>query len=124
MTELLAAKKALLHEFDTHYFEGCLPVEVIASRGMETLRHGPLKPFGLSTPEHPHPYAVAQLRQDSLLGDLYNIVGFQTNLTYPEQKRVFSMIPGLKNAEFVRYGLMHRYSYLDSPSCLSEDLRL
>ena len=124
VTELLGAKKALLHEFDTHYFEGCLPVEVIASRGMETLRHGPLKPFGLSTPEHPHPYAVAQLRQDSLLGDLYNIVGFQTNLTYPEQKRVFSMIPGLQNAEFVRYGLMHRNSYIDSPSCLHEDLTL
>ena len=121
VNELLSAKKALVHQFDTAYFEGCLPVEVIASRGMETLRHGPLKPFGLETPEHPKPYAVAQLRQDSLLGDLYNIVGFQTNLTYPEQKRVFSLIPGLGKAEFVRYGLMHRNSYLDSPSCLNED---
>jgi methylenetetrahydrofolate--tRNA-(uracil-5-)-methyltransferase len=79
--ELLSAEKALLHEFDTHYFEGCLPVEIIASRGMETLRHGPLKPFGLETPEHPKPYAVVQLRQDTKLGDYYNIVGFQTNLT-------------------------------------------
>ena len=120
--ELLGAKKALVHEFDTHYFEGCLPIEVIASRGLETLRHGPLKPFGLSTPEHPHPYAVVQLRQDTLLGDLYNLVGFQTNLTYPEQKRVFSLIPGLEKAEFVRYGLMHRNSYVDSPVCLNEDL--
>lgn len=122
--ELLGAKKALVHEFDTHYFEGCLPIEVIASRGVETLRHGPLKPFGLSIPEHPHPYAVAQLRQDTLLGDLYNLVGFQTNLTYPEQKRVFSLIPGLEKAEFVRYGLMHRNSYVDAPLCLNEDLSL
>ena len=119
--ELVNAKKALLHDFDTHYFEGCLPVEVIASRGAETLRHGPLKPFGLSDETH-HPYAALQLRQDTALGDCYNLVGFQTNLTYPEQKRVFSMIPGLENAEFVRYGLMHRNSYLDSPRCLNPDL--
>lgn len=124
VNELLHAEKALLHEFDTHYFEGCLPVEVIASRGMETLRHGPLKPFGLWTEEHPHPYAVCQLRQDSKLGDYYNLVGFQTNLTYPEQKRVFSMIPGLENARFVRYGLMHRNSYIDAPAALKEDLSL
>ncbi len=122
--ELIHAEKALLHEFDTHYFEGCLPVEVIASRGMETLRHGPLKPFGLWTEEHPHPYAVCQLRQDTKLGDYYNLVGFQTNLTYPEQKRVFTLIPGLENAKFVRYGLMHRNSYIDSPIALKEDLSL
>ena len=122
--ELVHAERALLHEFDTKYFEGCLPVEVIASRGFETLRHGPLKPFGLSTPEHPKPFAVAQLRQDTLLGDYYNIVGFQTNLTYPEQRRVFSMIPGLENAEFLRFGLMHRNSYLDAPRCLNEDMSL
>ena len=122
--ELIGAKKALTHEFDTHYFEGCLPVEVIASRGLETLRHGPLKPFGLETPEHPKPYAVVQLRQDTKLGDYYNIVGFQTNLTYPEQKRVFSMIPGLDHAEFLRYGLMHRNSYINAPLVLQNDLSL
>ncbi len=122
--ELLCAEKALLHEFDTQYFEGCLPVEVIASRGMETLRHGPLKPFGLESPEHPNPYAVVQLRQDTKLGDYYNIVGFQTNLTYPEQKRVFRMIPGLENAEFLRFGLMHRNSYLVAPLVLNDDLSL
>ncbi len=121
--ELVNAEKALVHDFDTKYFEGCLPVEVIASRGAETLRHGPLKPFGLSDENH-HPYAALQLRQDTALGDYYNLVGFQTNLTYSEQKRVFSMIPGLENAEFVRYGLMHRNSYLDSPRCLNEDLSL
>jgi len=122
--ELLGAEKALVHEFDTHYFEGCLPLEVMAARGMETLRHGPLKPFGLETAEHPRPYAVAQLRQDSKLGDYYNIVGFQTNLTYPEQKRVFSLIPGLEHAEFLRYGLMHRNAYINAPRCLNPDLSL
>jgi len=122
--ELLGAKKALVHEFDTHYFEGCLPIEVMAARGFETLRHGMLKPFGLETPEHPFAYAVAQLRQDTKLGDCYNLVGFQTNLTYPEQRRVFSLIPGLEHAEFIRYGLMHRNAYLDAPRCLSVDLSL
>ena len=97
--ELLNAKKAPLHDFDTHYFEGCLPIEVIASRGVDTLRFGPLKPKGL---EHDGKefHAVVQLRQDDLIGDFYNMVGFQTNLTYPEQKRVFRLIPGLENAEF------------------------
>ena len=122
--ELLGAQKALVHDFDTHYFEGCLPLEVMAARGPETLRHGPLKPFGLETSEHPHPYAVAQLRQDTKLGDYYNLVGFQTNLTYPEQKRVFSLIPGLEKAEFLRYGLMHRNSYINSPGALLDDLSL
>jgi methylenetetrahydrofolate--tRNA-(uracil-5-)-methyltransferase len=122
--ELIGAQKALLHDFDTHYFEGCLPLEVMAARGIETLRHGPLKPFGLETPEHPKPYAVAQLRQDTKLGDYYNLVGFQTNLTYGEQKRVFSLIPGLEHAEFLRYGLMHRNSYIDAPGSLNPDLSM
>ena len=124
VNELVNAKKALVHEFDTRYFEGCLPIEVIASRGFETLRHGPLKPFGLWTEEHPRAYAIAQLRQDTKLGDYYNLVGFQTNLTYPEQKRVFQMIPGLEHAEFLRYGLMHRNSYINAPKALNEDLSL
>ena len=124
VTALLGAEKALLHSFDTQYFEGCLPVEVIASRGFETLRHGPLKPFGLETPDGKRPYAVLQLRQDNKLGDAYNLVGFQTNLTYPEQRRVFRMIPGLENATFIRYGLMHRNSYIDSPRLLNPDLSL
>ena len=122
--ELTHAERALTHEFDTRYFEGCLPVEIIASRGVETLRHGPLKPFGLARDGYPKPYAVLQLRQDTKLGDYYNLVGFQTNLTYGEQKRVFRMIPGLENAEFLRYGLMHRNAYLDSPNLLDEDLSL
>lgn len=122
--ELTRAEKAILHDFDTHYFEGCLPVEVIASRGIETLRHGPLKPFGLWTEEHPKAYAILQLRQDTALGDCYNLVGFQTNLTYPEQRRVFRLIPGLEKAEFVRYGLMHRNTYIASPACLNDDLSL
>lgn len=123
--ELVAAKKALLHSFDTEYFESCLPIEVIASRGEQTLRHGPMKPFGLRrSKEERTPYAVVQLRQDDRLGNYYNLVGFQTNLTYPEQKRVFRMIPGLEKAEFLRYGLMHRNSYINAPSSLSHDLSL
>ena len=124
VNELIHAERALTHEFDTHYFEGCLPIEIMAGRGIETLRHGMLKPFGLSVEEHPKPYAVAQLRQDTKLGDYYNLVGFQTNLTYSEQKRVFSLIPGLENARFIRYGLMHRNSYLNAPVALNEDLSL
>ncbi|MBO8428269.1 MAG: methylenetetrahydrofolate--tRNA-(uracil(54)-C(5))-methyltransferase (FADH(2)-oxidizing) TrmFO [Firmicutes bacterium] len=121
--ELINAKRSLLHEFDTHYFEGCLPLEVMASRGKDTLRFGPLKPTGL---EHNgiFPYAVVQLRQDDLIGDFYNLVGFQTNLTYGEQKRVFSLIPGLENAKFARYGLMHRNSYVLAPKVLNDDLSL
>ena len=121
--ELINAKKAPLHDFDTDYFEGCLPVEVIASRGIDTLRFGPLKPKGL---EHNGQefYAVVQLRQDDLIGDFFNMVGFQTNLTYPEQKRVFSLIPGLENAKFARYGLMHRNSYVFAPKVLNSDLSM
>lgn len=122
--ELINAKLAYLHEFDKNYFEGCMPVEVLAKRGVDTLRFGPLKPRGLETEKYPHPYAVVQLRQDDAIGSLYNIVGFQTNLTYSEQKRVFSMIPGLNNAEFVRYGLMHRNSFINSPALLNADLTL
>ena len=126
LSELLNAKKALVHSFDTDYFEGCMPIEVIASRGADTLRYGPLKPKGLRNPhdEDRTPYAVVQLRQDNVFATLYNIVGFQTNLTYPEQKRVFSLIPGLKDVEFVRYGLMHRNTYINAPSLLKHDLSL
>ena len=121
--ELIHAKRAMVHEFDTKYFEGCLPIEVIASRGIDTLRFGPLKPVGLENNGEQY-YAVVQLRMDNLIGDLYNMVGFQTNLTYPEQKRVFRLIPGLENAKFIRYGLMHRNSYLYSPKILDDELRL
>lgn len=121
--ELINAKKALLHDFDKEYFEGCLPIEVIASRGVDTLRYGPLKPVGLENNNEEY-YAVVQLRQDDLIGDFYNLVGFQTNLTYPEQKRVFSFIPGLENAKYARYGLMHRNSYIYSPKILNDDLSL
>lgn len=121
--ELTNAKRAELHDFDTKYFESCLPIEVIASRGEDTLRYGPLKPKGLENNGNEY-YAVVQLRQDDLIGDFYNIVGFQTNLTYPEQKRVFSLIPGLENAKFARYGLMHRNSYIHSPKLLNETLNL
>ena len=98
-------------------------VEVIASRGEDTLRYGPMKPVGLEN-EGYTPYAVVQLRQDNLIGNLYNMVGFQTNLTYSEQKRVFSLIPGLEHAEFIRYGLMHRNSYIYSPKILDGELRM
>ena len=122
--ELINAKLANIHEFDKSYFEGCMPIEVLAKRGYDTLRYGPLKPKGLQLLDRPKAYAVVQLRQDNLKGNLYNIVGFQTNLTYPEQKRVFSLIPGLENAKFYRYGLMHRNSYICSPVALNKDLSL
>lgn len=121
--ELINAKRALLHDFDKNYFEGCLPIEVMASRGIDTLRFGPLKPKGLEHNDTLH-YAVVQLRQDDLIGNFYNIVGFQTNLTYNEQKRVFHMIPGLENAKFIRYGLMHRNSYIFAPKILNDDYSL
>lgn len=124
VSELLNAKKADLHDFDTNYFDGCMPIEIMASRGIDTLRYGPLKPKGLEKADGTRPYAVVQLRQDNVMASLYNIVGFQTNLTYPEQRRVFSMIPGLKNAEFFRYGLMHRNTYINAPSLLNFDLSL
>lgn len=124
VNELINAKCAPLHDFDTNYFEGCMPVEVMAKRGIDTLRFGPLKPRGLEVDGKEKPYAVVQLRQDSLIGDLYNIVGFQTNLIYSEQKRVFSLIPGLENANYARYGLMHRNTFINAPKCLNVDLSL
>ncbi len=119
-TATLVEKEA----FDTGYFEGCMPVEVMAKRGYDTLRYGPLKPMGLRRTPDDRPFAVVQLRQDNVAGDLYNIVGFQTNLTYSEQKRVFGLIPGLERASFVRYGLMHRNTYLKAPKVLEPTLSL
>ena len=120
-TELVNAKTAHLHEFENNkVFEGCMPVEVMAQRGRDTLTFGPLKPVGLEHPETGERYhAVVQLRQDDKDGTLYNIVGFQTHLTFSEQKRVFSMIPGLEHAEFMRYGVLHRNTYIHSPGVLT-----
>lgn len=124
--ELVSAKEAPVHGFDDGgVFEGCMPVEVMARRGEETLRFGPLKPVGLRDPRTgKENYAVVQLRRDNADGTIYNLVGFQTHLTWGEQKRVFSMIPALKNAEFVRYGVMHRNTYLNSPQLLDRYYRL
>lgn len=124
--ELRSAKEAEVHGFDDGgVFEGCMPVEVMARRGIDTLRYGPLKPVGLVDPRTGEEnYAVVQLRKDNAEGTLYNMVGFQTHLTWPEQKRVFSMIPALAGAEFVRYGVMHRNTYLNSPQLLDRYYRL
>ena len=124
--ELVGAKEAPVHGFDdAGVFEGCMPVEVMARRGVDTLRYGPMKPVGLVDPRTgKENYAVVQLRRDNADGTIYNIVGFQTHLTWGEQKRVFSMIPALKNAEFVRYGVMHRNTYLNSPRLLDRYYRL
>ena len=120
--ELLSAERAHLHEFEKgEIFEGCMPVEVMASRGRDTLRFGTLKPVGLQNEDGKRPYAVLQLRKENEHGTAYNLVGFQTNLKFPEQKRVFSMIPALKNAEFLRYGVMHRNTYIHSPSVLNRN---
>ena len=118
--ELASAQEAEVHGFeDKMVFEGCMPVEVMARRGVDTLRYGPLKPVGLKDPKTgKEPYAVVQLRRDNAVGSIYNIVGFQTHLKFPEQKRVFSMIPALHDAEFVRYGVMHRNTFLNSPKLL------
>lgn len=123
---LCSAEEAPIHGFeDSGVFEGCMPVEVMARRGRDTLRYGPLKPKGLSDPKTGRePYAVVQLRRDNAAGTLYNLVGFQTHLRFPEQKRVFSMIPALREADFVRYGVMHRNTYLDSPRLLDRYYRL
>jgi methylenetetrahydrofolate--tRNA-(uracil-5-)-methyltransferase len=125
---LLAGEKTEFREWEknTPYFDGCLPIEVMAERGRETLRHGPMKPFGLTNAHRPEekPYAVVQLRQDNALGTLFNIVGFQTKLKYAEQVRIFRMIPGLGNAEFARLGGIHRNTYLNSPKLLDATLRL
>lgn len=126
VSELRAAKEAPAHGFDDGaVFEGCMPVEVMARRGEDTLRYGPMKPVGLVNPNTGgEDYAVVQLRRDNAEGTLYNLVGFQTHLTFGEQKRVFSMIPALREAEFVRYGVMHRNTYLDSPRLLDRYYRL
>ena len=124
---LLAAEKTAFKEFEgTPYFEGCLPIEVMAERGPETLRYGPMKPVGLSNPHRPgvKPYAVVQLRQDNALGSLWNMVGFQTKLKHGEQVRVFRTIPGLEQAEFARLGGLHRNTFLNSPKLLDAALRL
>ena len=124
--ELVNAEVATLHEFEKReIFEGCMPIEVMAKRGLDTLRFGPLKPVGFDDPRTAkRPYAVVQLRQDDYNASIYNLVGFQTNLKYGEQKRVFSMIPGLKNAEFVKYGVMHRNTYINASKLLDETYNL
>lgn len=120
--ELIEAEVAELHEFEKReIFEGCMPIEIMAKRGIDTLRFGPLKPVGFTDPRvGKRPYAIVQLRQDNKEGTLFNLVGFQTNLKFGEQKRVFSLIPGLENAEFMKYGVMHRNTYINSPYLLDE----
>lgn len=123
--ELINAEVVELKDFEKRIFEGCMPVEVMGKRGFDTLRFGPLKPVGLKDPRTgKEPYAVVQLRQDNHKASLYNLVGFQTNLKFPEQRRVFSLIPGLENAEFVRYGVMHRNTFINSPKLLDSFYRL
>ncbi|UHC19653.1 methylenetetrahydrofolate--tRNA-(uracil(54)-C(5))-methyltransferase (FADH(2)-oxidizing) TrmFO [Methylobacterium currus] len=128
ITALVEGDKTSFKEWEasTPYFDGCLPIEVMAERGPETLRHGPMKPFGLTNPHNPtvKAYAIVQLRQDNALGTLYNMVGFQTKLRHAEQVRIFRTIPGLENAEFARLGGLHRNTYLDSPRLLDATLRL
>jgi len=124
---LLRSEKTEFREFEgTPYFDGCLPIEVMAERGRETLRHGPMKPVGLTNAHAPtqKPYAVVQLRQDNALGTLFNMVGFQTKLKYGEQAKVFRLIPGLQHAEFARLGGLHRNTFLNSPRLLDATLRL
>ena len=127
VNDLITGEKTEFKEWekDTPYFDGCLPIEVMAARGLETLRFGPMKPVGLTNPHDPQnkPYAVVQLRQDNKLGTIYNIVGFQTKLKYGEQQRIFKKIPGLENAEFARLGGIHRNSFINSPKLLDEFLR-
>jgi methylenetetrahydrofolate--tRNA-(uracil-5-)-methyltransferase len=123
---LLAGEKVAFHDWETPYFDGCLPIEVMAERGRDTLRHGPMKPFGLTNPHAPgiKPYAVVQLRQDNRLGTLFNMVGFQTKLKHGEQTRIFRTIPGLERAEFARLGGLHRNTFLNAPKLLDGALRL
>lgn len=125
--ELVNAQSAELHSFDKKkgVYEGCMPIEIMAKRGENTIRFGPMKPVGLRDPKTGHrPWAVLQLRKENVSGSMYNLVGFQTNLKFPEQKRVFSLIPALKDAEFVRYGVMHRNTFINSPKLLNEDFSL
>ena len=123
---LITAESAPLHEFDKlTVYEGCMPIEVLAKRGSDSIRFGPMKPVGLRDPHTGHrPWAVVQLRAENAAGTLYNLVGFQTNLKFPEQKRVFGMIPALKNAEFMRYGVMHRNTFLNGPQLLDASFRM
>jgi methylenetetrahydrofolate--tRNA-(uracil-5-)-methyltransferase len=124
---LLAGEKHVYHQWENvPYFDGCLPVEVMAERGRETLRHGPLKPVGLTNPRNPtvKPYAIVQLRQDNALGTLWNMVGFQTKLKYGRQAEIFRLIPGLENAQFARLGGLHHNTFLNSPKVLDKQLRL
>jgi methylenetetrahydrofolate--tRNA-(uracil-5-)-methyltransferase len=125
---LVSAERAPVHDFDVSnpkVYEGCMPVEVMAQRGKDTLRFGPLKPVGLRDPKTGHrPWAVVQLRRENKEGTLFNLVGFQTNLKFGEQKRVFQMIPGLQHAEFARYGVMHRNTYINSPQVLNSDFSM
>ena len=122
---LVNAERVHMHSFeDMEVFEGCMPIEVMAKRGVDTLRFGPMRPVGLKAPGGDKPYAVVQLRKENLVGDAYNIVGFQTNLTFKEQKRVFAMIPALKEASYLRYGIMHRNTYIDAPDILNADFSL
>ena len=124
--ELVEAEVITLHDFEKkEIFEGCMPVEIMAKRGIDTLRFGPLKPVGFDDPRYAkRPYAIVQLRQDNTDATIYNIVGFQTNLKFGEQKRVFSMIPGLQNAEFAKYGVMHRNTYINSTKLLDNTYNL
>lgn len=123
INELINAESAIVHDFDV--YEGCMPIEKLAKRGLDAPRFGPMKPVGLVDPNTGHrPWACVQLRRENNKGTMFNLVGFQTNLKFGEQKRVFSMIPGLENADFVRYGVMHRNSFLDSPRLLSKDFSL
>ena len=125
--ELINAESAPIHEFDKkpNVYEGCMPIEILAKRGEDSIRFGPLKPVGLRDPRtDKRPWAVVQLRAENKAASLYNLVGFQTNLKFPEQKRVFSLIPGLQNADFVRYGVMHRNSFINSPKLLNKNLSL
>ncbi|MDY0101041.1 MAG: methylenetetrahydrofolate--tRNA-(uracil(54)-C(5))-methyltransferase (FADH(2)-oxidizing) TrmFO [Bacilli bacterium] len=122
--QLIKAETVKLKAFEENYFEACTPIEVLAKRGIKTLLYGPLRPKGLALDKNNPPYAVVQLRQDNVHASLYNLVGFQTNLKYREQQRVFSLIPGLQNAEFIRYGLMHRNTYLNAPEILDKNLFL
>ena len=126
MSALLSAERAELHGFEnTAVFEGCMPIEVMATRGTDTLRFGPLKPAGLTDPKTGRwPYACLQLRKEDEFGKMYNLIGFQTNLLFPEQKRVFSIIPALKNAEYMRYGVMHRNTFINSTKVLDSDFSL
>src|SRR5882724_2762308 len=123
---LLAGEKVAFHDWETPYFDGCLPIEVMAERGRDTLRHGPMKPFGLTNPHAPgiKPYAIVQLRQDNRLGTLFNMVGFQTKLKHGEQTRIFRTIPALERAEFARLGGLHRNTFLNAPKLLDDTLRL